>query len=45
MPENVYNYGLHNKTLQANKWWLSLPEITRIAIWEDLRGIEDAPVF
>ena len=44
MPENVYNYEMEHKATLADDLWNVLPEITRIAIWEDLKGFEDATV-
>jgi len=29
-------YDLERRTKEADDWWHSLPEITRIAIWEDV---------
>ena len=39
--EPPVDYG---KLMRAAIWWTALPEITKIAIWEDLVEIEDAPL-
>ena len=38
-----FNFILKMKAARANKWWNELPDRTRVAIWEDLKGIENSP--
>ena len=40
-PEKTYYFELERRAPQANKWLEALPDITRAAIWEDLKRIED----
>ena len=44
MEDFVINFELRRKAAVADKWWNDLPEITKVAIWEDLKGIENAPI-
>ena len=39
MPEKTYHFELERKAIFADKWWEALPDITRVPIWEDLRGL------
>ena len=36
-----FNYDLEMKAEKANRWWKDLPMVTRIAIYADLKGIEE----
>lgn len=40
MLEVTINYKLERNVAKADKWWSNLPDVTRVAIWEDLQGIE-----
>ncbi len=41
MDEIIINYDLQRKAMKADTWWAQLPEITRVAIWEDLKEISE----
>jgi len=39
MTDLEFNYELERKVKQADEWWTTLPDVTRVAIWEDLQDI------
>jgi len=33
----------YGKAMKAGMWWMALPEITKIAIYDDLKDISEEP--
>lgn len=41
MEEIEINFELRRKAAIADRWWKDLPDITRVAIWDDLKEINE----
>lgn len=42
MPEMRFDYSLNDGDAElADKWWDTLPGITRVAIWDDMKEISE----